>query len=60
VREGGAPKSQGERREWGVCANLLAPSQGSGELSARVSLCVVVMVVLFLLVPWNDPCMLLL
>jgi hypothetical protein len=47
VREGGAPKSQGERRECGVCATLVAPSQGPGELSARVSLCVVVVVVLF-------------
>jgi hypothetical protein len=47
VREGGAPKSQGERREWGVCATLLAPLQGPGELFARVSLCVVMVVVLF-------------
>jgi hypothetical protein len=29
-----------------VCATLLEPSQGLGELSARVSLCVVAVVVL--------------
>jgi hypothetical protein len=42
-----------------VCATLLVPSQGLGELFARISLGIVVVVVLFL-VPWNDPCMLLL
>jgi hypothetical protein len=42
-----------------VCATLLVPSQGLGELLARILLGIVVLVVLFL-VPWNDPCMLLL
>jgi hypothetical protein len=31
-----------------VCATLLVSSQGPGELSAHVSLCVVVVVLLFL------------
>jgi hypothetical protein len=31
-----------------MCATLLVPSQGPGELFARVSLCVVAVVVLFL------------
>jgi hypothetical protein len=49
MREGGAPKSQGERGECGcVCVTLLVPSQGLGELFARVSLCVVVVVILLL------------
>jgi hypothetical protein len=53
--------SQVLRCEWRVwvCATLLMPSQGPGELSARVLLGIVVVVVLFS-VPWNDPYMLLL
>jgi hypothetical protein len=31
-----------------MCVTLLVPSQGPGELSTRVSLCVVVVVVLLL------------
>jgi hypothetical protein len=42
-----------------VCATLLVPSQGLGELFARISLDIVVVVALFL-VPWNDLCVLLL
>jgi hypothetical protein len=45
------------KRRTGVCVTLLVPSQGPGELSARVLLCVA-MVVILLLFCWNDPCML--
>jgi hypothetical protein len=41
--------SQVSRCEWRVwvCVTLLVPSQGPGELSVRVSLCVIVVVVIF-------------
>jgi hypothetical protein len=48
--------SQVSRCEWRVwvCVALLVPSQGPGELSVHVLLCVVVVVVPFFR---NDPCM---
>jgi hypothetical protein len=55
----GSQVSRCEWRKW-VCATLLVTSQVPGELSARVLRCVAVVVVLLFLVPWNDPCMLLL
>jgi hypothetical protein len=54
--------SRGEGRMW-VSLTLLVPSQGPGELSTHVLLCVAMVVVLFsscLFLSWNDPCMLLL
>jgi hypothetical protein len=38
-----------------VCATLLVPSQGPGELSARVLRCVAVVVILFFTVPRMIP-----